>query len=144
MSISNSNSQTFVQNSDSKNTNNEINTPNVKKRHKRMKSSVLNKNNHDIDDSDGGFEFYIISLDSKQWHFEAANSEERDEWVAAIEQEIFKSLQCIESTKVKTTQNESATLNAIRTKIAGNSACVDCGAPSKSTLLISLDIKLIL
>lgn len=131
MSMSNSNSQNFVQSSDSKNTSNEMTTPNVKKRHKRMKSSGLNKNSHDIDDSDGGFEFYIISLDSKQWHFEAANSEERDEWVAAIEQEIFKSLQGIESTKVKSTQNESATINAIRTKIAGNSNCVDCGATSK-------------
>lgn len=131
IAMSNSNSQTFVQSSDGKNTNNETNTPNVKKRHKRMKSSGLSKNSHDIDDPDAGFEFYIISLDSKQWHFEAANSEDRDEWVAAIEQEIFKSLQGIESTKVKTTQNESATIIAIRTRIAGNTVCTDCGAASK-------------
>lgn len=26
-------------------------------------------------------EFYIVSLDNKQWHFDAASSEERDEWV---------------------------------------------------------------
>ncbi|KAL5281740.1 AGAP3 family protein [Megaselia abdita] len=140
MSMSNSNSQTFVQSSDSKNTSNEMNTPNVKKRHKRMKSSGLNKNNHDIDESDGGFEFYIISLDSKQWHFEAANSEDRDEWVAAIEQEIFKSLQGIESTKVKTTHNESATINAIRRMIAGNTICADCEAPNPEWASLNLGV----
>ena len=96
-----------------------------------MKSSGINKNSHhDVEDADG-FEFYIISLDSKQWHFEAANNEERDEWVAAIEQEIFRSLQGIESTKVKLTQNESAAINVIRTKVRGNANCADCGAPSE-------------
>lgn len=43
-------------------------------------------------DSDG-YEFLIVSLDNKQWHFEASNSEERDEWVTAIEQQILNSLQ---------------------------------------------------
>lgn len=43
-------------------------------------------------DSDG-YEFLIVSLDNKQWHFEASNSEERDEWVSAIEQQILNSLQ---------------------------------------------------
>jgi Arf-GAP/GTPase/ANK repeat/PH domain-containing protein 1/3 len=65
-------------------------TPNVKKRHRRMKSSSLK--NTDCDDSDG-YEFFIVSLDNKQWHFEAGNSEERDEWVSAIEQQILNSLQ---------------------------------------------------
>jgi Arf-GAP/GTPase/ANK repeat/PH domain-containing protein 1/3 len=45
-----------------------------------------------ITDSDG-YEFFIVSLDNKQWHFEASNSEERDEWVSAIEQQILNSLQ---------------------------------------------------
>ena len=45
-----------------------------------------------ISDSDG-YEFFIVSLDNKQWHFEAGNSEERDEWVTAIEQQILNSLQ---------------------------------------------------
>ena len=47
----------------------------------------------DGDDADGGFEFHIVSLDNKQWHFEATSAEERDEWVAAIEQQILNSLQ---------------------------------------------------
>jgi Arf-GAP/GTPase/ANK repeat/PH domain-containing protein 1/3 len=45
-----------------------------------------------VTDSDG-YEFFIVSLDNKQWHFEAGNSEERDEWVTAIEQQILNSLQ---------------------------------------------------
>lgn len=40
-----------------------------------------------------GFEFLIVSLDNKQWQFEANSSEDRDEWVAAIEQQILNSLQ---------------------------------------------------
>lgn len=39
------------------------------------------------------FEFHIVSLDNKQWHFEASSGEERDEWVSAIEQQILNSLQ---------------------------------------------------
>lgn len=137
--MSNSNSQTFLavpgENSQREllavNASNklEAQTPNVKKRHRRMKSSSVKSN--EIDDSDG-YEFYIVSLDSKQWHFEAANSEERDEWVAAIEQEIFKSLQSIESTKLKpATTSELASMVTIRTRVPGNGYCVDCDAPSE-------------
>ena len=36
-----------------------------------------------------------MSLDNKQWFFDAASAEERDEWVAAIEQQILSSLQVI-------------------------------------------------
>lgn len=107
----------------------EAQTPNVKKRHRRMKSSSVKAN--EADDNDG-YEFYIVSLDSKQWHFEAANSEERDEWVTAVEQEIFKSLQSIESSKTKqATSTELAAMAAIRQRVPGNGYCVDCGAPSK-------------
>jgi hypothetical protein len=45
-------------------------------------------------DSDG-VDFVILSLHNKQWHFEASSVEERDEWVAAIEQQILSSLQVI-------------------------------------------------
>jgi Arf-GAP with GTPase, ANK repeat and PH domain-containing protein 1/3/4/5/6/9/11 len=80
-----------------------------------------------------GFEFYIVSLDNKQWHFEAANSEERDDWVSIIEQEIFKSLQGNESSKPKT-QNSNDVAQAmqnIRTQVPGNGFCVDCDSPSE-------------
>lgn len=47
---------------------------------------------HSFIDIDG-YEFLIVSLDNKQWQFEANSSEDRDEWVAAIEQQILNSLQ---------------------------------------------------
>lgn len=80
-----------------------------------------------------GYEFYIVSLDNKQWHFEASNSEERDEWVSAIEQQILNSLQGNESSKAKRINNpmEAASIQSIRARVAGNSTCVDCDAPSK-------------
>jgi Arf-GAP/GTPase/ANK repeat/PH domain-containing protein 1/3 len=82
----------------------ESTTPNVKKRHnhRRMKSNGVKSGSgnagsgntgNDGDDPDAGFEFHIVSLDNKQWHFEASCAEERDEWVMAIEQQILNSLQ---------------------------------------------------
>jgi Arf-GAP/GTPase/ANK repeat/PH domain-containing protein 1/3 len=93
----------------------ESTTPNVKKRHnhRRMKSNGIKTGSSgsgtsggDGDDADGGFEFHIVSLDNKQWHFEATSAEERDEWVAAIEQQILNSLQVSVQTrsKIKSTQ----------------------------------------
>ena len=70
----------------------EATTPNVKKRHhRRMKSNGVKVDG--IDNEQEQFEFHIVSLDNKQWHFEAASVEERDEWVQAIEQQILNSLQ---------------------------------------------------
>lgn len=85
-----------------------------------------------------GFEFYIVSLDNKQWHFEAGNSEERDEWVFIIEQEIFKSLQGNESLKPKTQNSGDVALimQNIRCQVPGNGFCVDCDSPSKLNFLI--------
>ena len=34
-----------------------------------------------------------MSLDNKHWFFDATSAEERDEWVAAIGQQILSSLQ---------------------------------------------------
>ena len=58
-------------------------------------------------DSDG-YEFMIVSLDNKKWHFEADSPEERDEWVQAIEQQILSSLQMNESNKSKVRSAELA------------------------------------
>lgn len=90
-------------------------------------------------DSDG-YEFYIVSLDNKQWHFEALSLEEREEWVSAIEQQILSCLQLNESTKAKKQCNlmEAATIQAIRSRVPGNSNCVDCDAASKCDKLIHL------
>lgn len=83
-----------------------------------------------------------MSLDSKQWHFEAANSEERDEWVAVIEQEIFKSLQGNESSKPKT-QNSSDVaqlMSNIRTQVPGNNFCIDCDSPNPEWASLNLGV----
>ncbi|KAJ6647485.1 Centaurin-gamma-1A, partial [Pseudolycoriella hygida] len=136
--MSNSNSQTFLA-SDSNHGKTESQTPNVKKRHRRMKSSGV-KNNECDADSDA-LEFYIVSLDNKQWHFEAASSEERDEWVAVIEKEIFKSLQGNESSKTKPqSSSELASMQSIRSRIPGNGFCVDCDAPGPEWTSLNLGV----
>ncbi|XP_062548674.1 centaurin-gamma-1A [Armigeres subalbatus] len=136
--ISNSNSQSFI-GSDGNSSKLDAQTPNVKKRHRRMKSSGVGKNN-EYDDSDG-FEFYIVSLDNKQWHFEASNSEERDEWVSVIEQEIFKSLQGIESSKSKPLNpSDIASMQSIRSRVPGNGYCVDCDSPNPEWASLNLGV----
>lgn len=67
-----------------------------------------------------------MSLEGKQWHFEASTCEERDEWVQVIEQEIFKTLQANISTKAKPTSNDLATIQMIKERVAGNKFCADC------------------
>ncbi|XP_017769282.1 PREDICTED: centaurin-gamma-1A isoform X2 [Nicrophorus vespilloides] len=114
-------------------------TPNVKKRHRRMKSSGVK--NAENDDGDG-YEFYIVSLDNKQWNFEATSSEERDEWVTAIEQQILNSLQLNESSKAKKQNNplEAETIQTIRTRVPGNTYCVDCDAPNPDWASLNLGV----
>jgi Arf-GAP/GTPase/ANK repeat/PH domain-containing protein 1/3 len=81
-------------------------------------------------------------LDNKQWHFEAANSEERDDWVTVIEQEIFKSLQGNESLKPKShSSNDVALLMTnIKGKVAGNMFCVDCDAANPEWASLNLGV----
>jgi Arf-GAP with GTPase, ANK repeat and PH domain-containing protein 1/3/4/5/6/9/11 len=120
-----------------------IETPNAKKRYRRLQqhhsnaSSTNSQNgksvsNHNAADDDGDENvFSIVSLD-KQWFFEAASNEERDDWVHAIEQQILCSLQNIESSKAaraaKTggqTIADAASVQAIKL-VAGNGFCADC------------------
>ncbi|XP_062568891.1 arf-GAP with GTPase, ANK repeat and PH domain-containing protein 1-like isoform X17 [Saccostrea cucullata] len=114
-----------------------IETPNVKKRHRRAKSGGL-KNVGDGDDSDG-YEFMIVSLENKQWHFEAGDSQERDEWINAIEQQILNCLQGNEISKSnkRSTPSDPAGMQAIRT-VRGNNSCADCGAPNPDWASINL------
>ncbi|XP_035826755.1 arf-GAP with GTPase, ANK repeat and PH domain-containing protein 1 isoform X3 [Aplysia californica] len=113
-------------------------TPNVKKRHRRAKSGgVKNSNPGDGDDSDG-YEFVIVSLENKQWHFEAQSGEDRDGWVDAIEQQILSSLQANDAGKnKKQTNSDPAGLQAIR-NTPGNNMCADCGTPTPDWASINL------
>lgn len=106
------------------------NTPNVKKRHKRTKTGSAHKND-DGADSDG-YEFIIVSLDNRQWHFEASSAQEREEWVSAIEQQILSSLQLNESRKSKGRTNSTSDAESILSirSVRGNSKCADCDSPS--------------
>ncbi|XP_066138052.1 centaurin-gamma-1A isoform X1 [Euwallacea fornicatus] len=112
-------------------------TPNVKKRHRRVKSSGVK--NAEYDDADG-YEFYIVSLEGKQWNFDATSVEERDEWVAAIEQQILNSLQLNESSKAKSNPNEAASIQAIKNRVPGNGFCVDCDAPNPDWASLNLGV----
>lgn len=56
--------------------------------------------------------------------------QERDEWVAAIEQQILASLQGNESSGKKQSTTDPAGILAIR-NTRGNNLCADCGAPGK-------------
>ncbi|XP_018015153.1 centaurin-gamma-1A isoform X2 [Hyalella azteca] len=122
---------------DSASLSSKIETPNVKKRHRRMKSSGA-KTTGDLDDAEG-FEFSIVSLDNKQWLFEASSQEEREEWVTAIEQQILASLQGNESHKKN---NESGrdpqAVHIIKTRVPGNNLCADCDAPNPEWASINL------
>ncbi|CAH1776179.1 unnamed protein product [Owenia fusiformis] len=116
--------------------NSKIETPNVKKRHRRAKSST-SKNIDNGDDSDG-YEFQIVSLDNKTWNFEAPSYEEREVWVSAVEQQILSSLQLNESSKSKaTTATDPAAIQSIRST-KGNMYCVDCGAPNPDWASLNL------
>ncbi|XP_063230807.1 centaurin-gamma-1A isoform X4 [Bacillus rossius redtenbacheri] len=90
-----------------------------------------------------GYEFFIVSLDNKQWHFEAGSSEERDEWVMAIEQQILNSLQGNESSKSKSRLNscvDTTAIQSIRTRVPGNSHCVDCDAANPDWASLNLGV----
>lgn len=88
--------------------------------------------NHEEDD----FVFVIVSLDNKQWHFQAQSSEDRECWLQAIENQILLSLQNIQSDKEKSRNNSEQSNNEkifkdrIR-QIPGNNYCLDCSAASK-------------
>lgn len=78
------------------------------------------------------FEFHIVSLDNKQWLFEAGSAEERDDWVGAIEQQILTSLQGNEINKTGPGAAIAAQgIETIKQQVNGNTLCVDCSTPSK-------------
>lgn len=56
--------------------------------------------------------------------------QERDEWVAAIEQQILASLQGNESSGKKQSTTDPEAILAIK-NTRGNNLCADCGAPGK-------------
>ncbi|XP_072927477.1 arf-GAP with GTPase, ANK repeat and PH domain-containing protein 1-like isoform X2 [Hemitrygon akajei] len=85
-------------------------------------------------------EFTIVSSTGQMWYFEAANFEERDAWVQAIESQILASLQSCESSKNKArmdSRSEAVAIQAIR-NAKGNSFCVDCNAANPTWASLNL------
>ncbi|KAM6976966.1 arf-GAP with GTPase, ANK repeat and PH domain-containing protein 2 [Aplochiton taeniatus] len=97
--------------------------------------SLRNINKTEEENSD----FIIVSSTGQQWHFEAQSLEDRDAWVAAIESQIFASLQSCESgrNKKQNSQSEAVALQAIR-NAKGNNLCVDCEAPNPTWASLNL------
>jgi len=118
-------------------------TPNVKKRHRRMKSTGV-KGGHGGDADEETYELQIVSLDNKMWHFEAGSAEDRDEWVQAIEQQILNSLQGNESSKSKGTAGallvDQASVTRLKSDVRGNSRCVDCDSPNPDWASLNLGV----
>ncbi|XP_013405732.1 centaurin-gamma-1A isoform X8 [Lingula anatina] len=114
-------------------------TPNVKKRHRRAKSSSKNVEASQAGDDSDGYEFVIVSLDNKQWQFEAPTTDEREGWVSAIEQQILTSLQGNESNKAR---NRSSTTDPEAVKmiraVRGNQFCADCMSPNPDWASLNL------
>lgn len=104
----------------------------VKKRHRRHKS-ITGKDAPSDDPEDACYEFVVVSLENKQWQFEAESVPEREAWVTAVELQILNSLQGLESDKTRFNAShaaDKATVQAIRTA-AGNLRCADCDTISE-------------
>uniref|UniRef100_A0A914C6H9 Uncharacterized protein n=1 Tax=Acrobeloides nanus TaxID=290746 RepID=A0A914C6H9_9BILA len=96
-----------------------------KRGHRRLGSGLKNG-----DDGEEETEFEIITYDQKRWEFSAASVEERDEWVALIEEQIEKSLQSQLSQKQQQSNRahgDKAEVQALR-DLPGNDRCADCNS----------------
>lgn len=128
-------------------------TPHVKKRHRRMKSSGVKKDGEDDGEYATSCEFTIVSLDGKRWRWEVcgaagaggagAAAAERDAWVAAVEAQILASLQGRTSrqplpTGANTTGDVRATYYIRR--VNGNDKCCDCGAADPDWASLNLGV----
>ncbi|XP_072940121.1 centaurin-gamma-1A [Epargyreus clarus] len=125
-------------------------TPHVKKRHRRMKSSGVKKDGDEEGDTANSCEFTIVSLDGKRWRWvvgagstPAAAAAERDAWVAAVEAQILASLQGRTSrqpapTGANSTGDVRATYYVRRVK--GNDKCCDCGAQDPDWASLNLGV----
>lgn len=106
------------------------------KKHRRTRSNIGR-------DDDSDCEFRIVSLENKEWRFDAESASERAAWVSAINDQILSSLQCLRSDKVISGTTSSQALadknaiNAIKS-VPGNDQCADCGAANPVWAAINL------
>jgi len=110
----------------------------------RKKFRRLRGNGQDSEASEL-FEFRIVSLDGMMWQFEAQSAQDRYDWVEAIDRQIMSCLQGNESDKSKDGLNyprfvEQEAVSRLKTDIAGNDKCVDCGTPGPSWASLNLGV----
>eukprot|EP00048_Salpingoeca_helianthica_P004569 m.78622 g.78622 ORF g.78622 m.78622 type:complete len:693 (+) comp13251_c0_seq3:51-2129(+) len=91
--------------------------------------------------------FTIVSLDNRQWRFEAKDAEDLASWMQAIEHEIAASLQRTSSThslarpaRAGAHAELSADQRARIAAVPGNDVCADCGAASPEWASLNLGI----
>ncbi|XP_053603597.1 centaurin-gamma-1A isoform X2 [Plodia interpunctella] len=126
-------------------------TPHVKKRHRRMKSSGVKKDGDEDGEPASSCEFTIVSLDGKRWRWEVPAgagspglaAADRDAWVACVEAQILASLQGRTSrqpapTGANSTGDVRATYYIRRVK--GNDICCDCAAPDPDWASLNLGV----
>ena len=115
-------------------------TPGVKKRTRRRTESV----NGCVELEVEPFEFQIICLNAKKWHFEAGSASDRDKWVQAIEQQILSCLQENKTNKAGTKTISSLMdhnrISQLKSDIRGNSKCVDCDSPNPDWASLNLGV----
>eukprot|EP00047_Mylnosiga_fluctuans_P017105 m.58771 g.58771 ORF g.58771 m.58771 type:complete len:678 (-) comp6924_c0_seq1:86-2119(-) len=88
-------------------------------------------------------QFTIVSLDGRQWKFEAQSAAEAASWVTAIEQEIAAALQRDVATAVASKASGRELTAAQQSQIlavAGNTVCADCGAADPTWASLNLGI----
>ncbi|PZC79929.1 hypothetical protein B5X24_HaOG215611 [Helicoverpa armigera] len=130
-------------------------TPHVKKRHRRMKSSGVKKDGDEDGEYATSCEFTIVSLDGKRWRWEVcgaagggagaagAAAAERDAWVAAVEAQILAALQGRTSRQpMPTGANSTGDVRATQyiRRVHGNDKCCDCGAADPDWASLNLGI----
>lgn len=129
-------------------TNGDKDTPHVKKRHRRIKSSSVKKDGDEEGEGATCSEFTIVSLDGKRWRWEVggggvAAGAERDAWVVCVEAQILASLQGRTSRQPAPTGANSTgdvrTSKYIR-RARGNDKCCDCGAPEADWASLNLGV----
>ncbi|CAK9304505.1 unnamed protein product [Gordionus sp. m RMFG-2023] len=128
-------------------------TPMLKKKHRRNKSGENGEN----------YDFIIVSLDNKQWHFDASSAAERQSWVRCVEAQIlnwlsqdhsrqgpFNNLYNPNNSEILALDSDfgsvqafnklksAESLEAIKSGVAGNLFCVDCETPNPEWASLNL------
>uniref|UniRef100_A0A1I8JSD5 Arf-GAP domain-containing protein n=1 Tax=Macrostomum lignano TaxID=282301 RepID=A0A1I8JSD5_9PLAT len=114
-----------------------------KRRHRRAKSGNRGGGgggaDQDVEESDG-YEFMIVSLENRTWHFEAASQEERDEWPArpVSLRQLRHQRRLVELPRRGGGGGGGSSGSGSIRGVFGNSECADCGRPGPDWASLNL------